>query len=168
MAGGACSDDPEPLARREAKLRIDPSFVGRLGDTKALIGLGITAEGSQVIAYVTDGDAGHVGRSGATSEWFVGGALGGNLALTAQSGARLEAGIEGDTARGAVTFSGGQRLEFTAEKARGDDAGLYREEAKVGDVGYLLGWIVLNDGEERGTSYPPFIRCPAVVAAICS
>ncbi|MCA1692985.1 MAG: hypothetical protein LC733_12605 [Actinobacteria bacterium] len=168
---GACSDGPGPLAERESRFRIDPSFVGRLGDSDAFIGVGLAAGGAQIIAYVSDGDPEEAGRRGATSEWFVGGALGDDIDLTSRNGARLQVRIEGDVARGSVTFpgpgsaagAGGISFEFSAERARGEEGGLYREEASVGPVSYLVGWVVLNNGDERGSSYPPVIRCNGVI-----
>ncbi len=105
-----------------------------------------------------------VGRKGSTSEWFVGPPGEEGINITNRNGVQLQARIEGDVARGTLTFQGGRTLEFTAERAMGDKAGLYREEASVGDASYLLGWVVLNDGKERGSSYPPWIRCSAAGA----
>jgi hypothetical protein len=159
LMAGACSGGDEPLGEREARFRLDPSFVGPVEGTDAFIGIGTAAEGAQVVAYLSDGDPGQLGRKGSTSEWFVGTGAGDELNLTSRNGVQLQGRIEGDAARGTLTFQGGRVLEFTAERARGDEAGLYREEARAGDAAYLLGWIVLNDGKERGSSYPPFVRC---------
>jgi hypothetical protein len=172
----ACSGGRGPLGEREARSRIQPSFVGRVEGTEAFIGIGPAAEAAQVVAYLSDGDPGKVGRKGSTSEWFVGSGTEGQIDLTSRNGVRLQAKIEGDTAAGTLAFQGGRTLDFTAERAKGKAAGLYREEASVGDAAYLLGWVVLNDGRARGSSYPPFIRCSAagvgplgrVVGRICS
>ena len=157
----ACSDD-KALAERDPKFRIQNSYVGRVEGADAFVAVAFAEGGSQVTAFLSDGDAGRIGRAGAGAEWFLGEAAGPEVNLLARSGARLQARVEGEAAKGTITFEGGRTLEFVAEKAEGDKAGLYREEARAGDVDYLLGWIVLNDGKSRGSSYPPYIRCQAV------
>ena len=165
---GAC-DRQRPRAAREARLRIDPSFVGRVEGTDAFVGIARPSEGAQVLAFLSDGRPAEMGRRGATSEWFVGvGGENGEIDLTSRNGVHLQARMGEESVTGTLTFQGGRMLEFAAQRAKGDKAGLYREEASVGDVAYLLGWIVLNDGKERGASFPPFIRCGAVVPLLAS
>ncbi|MDQ3979886.1 MAG: hypothetical protein M3314_10070 [Actinomycetota bacterium] len=160
-----CTGESEPLGVREATSRVDPSFVGRVEGTDAFFGIGQPGGGAQVVAYLCDGDPSDVGRKGATSEWFVGVRSDDDIDLTSRNGVQLQARFEGDVVRGTLTFQGGRALEFTAEQAEGDEAGLYREEASVGDAAYLLGWVVLNDGKARGSSFPPFIRCAGPLGA---
>ena len=116
------------------------SLVGTVDGTDAFIAL-VPQENNSLIAYMCDGQT--------ISVWFRGERNGGEEDLAAATGARLQASLEGDTAAGTVTLADGQTYAFTASLASGE-AGLYRAEETLDGNNYVGGWIILNDGSQRG------------------
>lgn len=93
-----------------------------------------------IVAYLCDG------RS--TSVWLAG-AFDGSHASLASEGASMDVSVAGGRAYGTVTLEGTASRLFTAELAT-EEAGLYRAEATAEGVSYVGGWIVLDDGRQRG------------------
>jgi hypothetical protein len=54
-----------------------------------------------------------------------------------------------NSASGVVSLAGGAEVPFTANLATGE-AGLYRAEGTFEGQDYVGGWIVLNNGQQRG------------------
>jgi hypothetical protein len=115
------------------------SFVGLLEGTDAYIA--IVSDGEQLAGYVCDGKA--------ISTWFKGEVGGTSADLKARTEQDLgEVAFLGDTADGEIEIDG-ERRSFSAEIAVGD-AGLYGA-FKEGDEGTVeVGWVLLNDGSQRG------------------
>lgn len=116
------------------------TFVGVVDGTDAFIAL-VPQENNAVIAYVCDGQT--------ISTWFRGERSENEIDLTAANGAQLQASLETDTATGNFTLPDGQVHTFTAQLAT-DSAGLYRAEETIDGTDYVGGWIILNDGDQRG------------------
>lgn len=118
-------------------------FVGRVQDSNALIGL--VTNGDRVVAYVCDN---------VEADWFRGQVVDGRAVLTAAGGAQLTIDVSAATPSGTLHLQDGRGLSFTTEVADGM-AGLYRAEATVGGAPLVGGWIVLSDGDGRGTDVHP-------------
>jgi hypothetical protein len=127
------------------------SFAGRVDGTNVLVGLVVGEADRETLAYVSDG------KSVAT--WFEGHAEVDAVELTSY-GAQFTARLSTAAATGTVTLADGRVLQFTASPTSGE-AGLYRGTRTAGGLEYIGGWIVLPDGEQRGTvvaggaTYPP-------------
>ena len=116
------------------------TFVGTVDGTDAFVAL-VPQEDNSLIAYVCDGQT--------ISTWFKGERNENAVDLTAANGARLQASLEADTATGSITLTDGQTYAFTTQLATGG-AGLYRAEETISGADYVGGWIILNDGSQRG------------------
>jgi hypothetical protein len=129
-----------------------PSFVARLTGSDAFIGLGVTADGKEWLAYVCD--------SVFYGEWFRGTVEADKTQIEIQSGSgaklRLEFGgmgvgsaLEaGKTPVGFLETGTGVSLGFATETAR-EGSGLFRADRDVDGRNVTGGWIVI-DGEGRG------------------
>lgn len=116
------------------------SLVGTVAGTDAFIAL-VPQENNGLVAYICDGQT--------ISVWFRGERNGNEVDLTAANGAQLQASLESDAAAGTITLANGQSHSFTVSLASGE-AGLYRAEEAFEGSDYVGGWIVLNDGSQRG------------------
>jgi hypothetical protein len=115
------------------------SFVGLLEGTDAHIA--IVSDGEKLAGYVCD--------SKNVSIWFKGEVGGTSADLKARTEQDLgEVAFLGDTADGEIEIDG-ERHSFSAELAIGD-AGLYRALKENGEGAVEVGWVVLNDGSQRG------------------
>lgn len=117
-------------------------FVGTMDGTDAFVAVVLADD--RVAAYVCDGDE-------EIAEYFWG-PVGDSdvLDMTAASGAALQASVADDAVSGEITLSDGSLHRFRAEPAQGD-AGLYYLVAGDRlDAELSAGWIVGNDGEQRG------------------
>jgi len=118
------------------------NFVGYLEGTDAFVA--IVSDGEEVLAFVCDGEALVV--------WLRGAVENGSLVLNSPASAAQRYLLEtqlGASAEGSL-FLNGERLPFTAEAAIGE-AGLYRAEETLDGVDYVGGWIVDQNGEQRGS-----------------
>lgn len=93
-----------------------------------------------IVAYLCDGRG--------TSVWLAGAFDGANASLTSDD-ASMEVSVTGGRAYGTVALEGGASSLFTAALTT-EEAGLYRAEATAEGVSYVGGWIVLDDGRQRG------------------
>jgi hypothetical protein len=115
------------------------SFVGLLEGTDAHIA--IVSDGEQLAGYVCD--------SKDISIWFQGDVGGTSADVKARTEQDLgEVDFLGDTADGEIEIDGEQH-SFSAELAVGD-AGLYRAFKENGEGTVEVGWVLLNDGSQRG------------------
>jgi hypothetical protein len=118
-------------------------FVGKVSESDAYIAL--ISDGKEMQGYVAaDAWWGNWSQRAPVND--------GRARLLSRRGFLLaDVLVSGDGASGNVLMDG-QSLAFEAERAKGD-AGLYR--ATLGDVGadgsFEVGWVVLNDGSQRGT-----------------
>jgi hypothetical protein len=136
----ACGDDESDAASSAQR------FAGRVQGTDALIAL--VYEGANVNGYLCDGNEG----KGELSEWFVASGSGDPIAFvaTSRNGIKISGTTKPGGIEGTVTFVDGSEKSFSASPAT-DDAGLYRASAKdSGGHNLVAGWILLEDGTQRG------------------
>jgi hypothetical protein len=114
------------------------TFVGYVENSDAFIAL--AQIDGEVMAYVCNG------RDMAT--WLRGSASEGAIDLTSGE-ARLQASYGGAGVTGTFTSAQGGAHTFRARPAaRG--SGFYRAVQTVAGLGYVGGWIVIGDGQQRG------------------
>lgn len=136
LPAGCDTAEPPPLSG---------TFVGRFSESAAAIV--IVTNGTDVRAYACDGSDDRV----SVSEWFKGPLAGDAVDLPSVSNAaRLAARLTGSAASGTVTLEDGAVLPFEAPREDGD-AGFYLFKGDVYGEFYQAGWIVLPDGEQRGS-----------------
>lgn len=103
----------------------------------------IVVHDNEALAYICDGNS--------VAYWFPGTvATDGRLKLRSAEAWTLEATLSGTGVRGRYTNDVGDVVQFTAASASGG-AGLYRAEFERGEVAYIGGWVVREDGEQRGS-----------------
>ena len=115
--------------------------VGRVSGSDAFVA--VAKYGRTIDAYVCDGKS--VGES---FQGQAGG--GGHVDLRSDDGARLQATVAGNEVGGRFTPAGATPLAFTA-RAAAKPAGLYRAQVVANGQTITAGWVVLPDGEQRGT-----------------
>lgn len=140
----ACGDDDgaDRAADIEDLADAGRGFVGTVEGTNAFVA--VIAGGGEAIVYVCDGDED-------LAEWFAGSMDETTIELTTESGALVEAAPSEDGYIGTVTFADGETHRFDAEPAA-PGAGLFRvtgPDART--AGITAGWIVTNDGAQRGS-----------------
>lgn len=117
------------------------NFAGAVPGTDAFLAV-VVDKSDHALAYVCD--------SKQTADWFRGAvAPDGALDLTAPDGAHLTGKVAPGSVAGTLTLAG-KSLPFTASPTEGD-AGLYRATETINGTAYVGGWIVLPDGEQRGS-----------------
>ena len=117
------------------------SFVGLVDDTDAYIA--VVSDGGQLAGYVCDGKT--------VSVWFKGEISDDAATLRARTEQELgEVEFLGDTADGELAIDG-QRHSFSAEIAVGE-AGMYRAFKEDDDGTVEVGWVLLNEGSQRGAT----------------
>jgi hypothetical protein len=124
--------------------RVPDAWVGAV-DERLFIALAVVdangpGDDPRLTAYLCDGDAFAV--------WLTGSLTEGEATLTVGD-TRIELATTDDGASGSVVVAGGQPQPFTAVPAIGE-AGLYRLAAATDGGTPAGGWIVLNDGRQRG------------------
>jgi hypothetical protein len=135
LVAGCGGDDGGGAAEQAAV----GSFVGLLEETDAYVA--IISDGENLVGYVSDGKT--------VSTWFKGDVDGASANLTARTEQELgEVEFLGDTADGEIEIDDEQH-SFSAELAVGD-AGLYRAAEEDGERTVEVGWVMLNDGSQRG------------------
>ena len=101
----------------------------------------VVVHDGEALAYVCDGNI--------VAEWFPGTvSADGRLKLSSAGGWTLEATLNGAGVTGSY-INEEQTVPFTAGPA-GGDAGLYRTEFEGDGVAYIGGWVVREDGQQRG------------------
>lgn len=155
---GSASAPQEEEEQRQPTEEASPShignFVGEVPGTDAFIAVVVDRQ-NRVLAYVCDGRGGSGGGEPfewSITEWFRGSASEeGDLDLTGEGGARLLANVEPQEGRirGTLTLPDRGEFPFEAEPAEAP-AGLYRKVEEVNNEELVGGWILLENGEERG------------------
>jgi hypothetical protein len=120
------------------------SFAGQATNSEAFVGI-VNQDGS-LTAYVCDGTETTVN----TAEWFNGSAANGAFDLASADGAHLTGAITAQDVTGTLTKADGQSLAFSISPASGN-AGVYRAEQTTGNGTYVGGWVVLPNGDQRGS-----------------
>lgn len=148
---GSQAGSPQQEERRQPAEQAGSSyagnFAGKVEGTEAFIAVVVYKE-NHALAYVCDGR--EDGPTAEVAEWFTGAvADDGSLDLTSEGGARLSAEVTGDGAEGRLAFPDGEEHAFVAESVE-EPAGLYRAGETVDGTEYVGGWILLENGEERG------------------
>ncbi|HEX2623589.1 MAG TPA: hypothetical protein VHL11_25690 [Phototrophicaceae bacterium] len=114
--------------------------------------VGLSIDGEDATLYICDGQA----DKGTISigQWFVGKVVDGAIAVTAANGNQVEVTLneEEETASGKFTFTDGTIKEFVLTLAE-DEAALLRSEFAFGDHKYIGGWLVLANGDIRGSVF---------------
>lgn len=131
-------------------------LVGTLERSEALTLVGVSILGRTIRIYVCDGTP----RELTFSQWYSG-ALGQARRVSLRSSddeSRIEGGLDAALRRftGEVTLNDGQVYPFEAELARRSAFFFWR---LLPDGRFSHGLIQLPDGRDRGTSYPPYVRC---------
>ena len=127
-------------AQTQATQRVKGSLVGRVRGSDAFIA--VVTDGSRAVAYLCDGK--FVGQR------FEGTVERGRIELASRDGERLVATLTPGAVRGSVRLARGKPLAFRAVRAKGP-AGYYRAARKVGGSTVTAGWVVLANGDQRGT-----------------
>jgi hypothetical protein len=116
------------------------TFVAATQNREALVA--IVTSGDKTLAYVCDGEK--------VAEWYRGRAVAGAVNLTSTGGAsKLEAKLDGGVWDGVITLEGDRRWTFRASSAAAP-AGLYRSDDVINGARFLGGWVVLENGDQRG------------------
>jgi hypothetical protein len=102
----------------------------------------IVTSGDKTLAYVCDGEK--------IAEWYRGRAVNGSISLTSTGGAsKIQAKLNGDVWEGVIALEGDRNWAFKAAGAT-SPAGLYRSDDVLNSARFLGGWVVLNNGDQRG------------------
>ena len=117
------------------------TYTGRLEGTGAFIAV-ITGS-DKLVAYTCDGFT--------LAQWFRATPLKTPLELASTDGqSRLKLRLSARLVTGSLEFGDGGVFRFKAARSSGD-SGLYRSETLKDGVGYVGGWVVLENGEQRGS-----------------
>jgi hypothetical protein len=150
----ACGGSAKPTNTVAPATNATPNaFVGAIPGTDAFIAL--TTKNGSSVSYICD--------SKQVSTWFSGPVAGNALDITATNGNHLKANLAASGATGTVTL-GGKDFAFTAAPAQGD-AGLFRAEQEVNGGKVVGGWIVAQDGQQRGALNAPHENRDEITAA---
>jgi hypothetical protein len=117
---------------------LEATFVGKLEGSKAFIA--VVVSGGKTLAYVCDSEK--------LAQWFRGPVVDGTVEVKTANGEHLQVRLSPQGATGSLVW-GGQLYAFSAAPAEGT-AGLYRVEASANQTAYIGGWIVNQQGEQRG------------------
>lgn len=128
LPGCAGGSDPAPEA-------VAQTLVGRVQGTEVYVALQLGVDGGAQ-AYLCDSTDIAQALSGTEQD--------GAVQLTGEQGVQLSGQVDRGAASGTVVVDGAEH-PFTAELATGD-AGFYRAAGE----GVVIGWVLLNDGTQRG------------------
>jgi hypothetical protein len=117
---------------------LEATFVGKLEGSKALIA--IVVSGGKSLVYVCDSEK--------MAQWFRGPVIDGAVEVKTANGEQLSIRLSPEGAMGSLVW-GGQLYGFSAAPAEGM-AGLYRTEASINQTAYIGGWIIDQQGQQRG------------------
>jgi len=119
-------------------------FVASVSDdlfTGVAISDGGAGHSRNLVVYLCDGKGVSHWRSGETP---------GKQATLSRNGATVDLTIAGDRVSKKMTLGGQQAQPFSAPRATGV-AGIYRAEWTLAGAHYLINWIALSDGRQRGS-----------------
>jgi hypothetical protein len=106
-------------------------------DSLAVPYLALVVQGSEVLAFVCDGETVGEPIGGATND------AGFDLS---SNGVQVTGTLQGDVVTGELTLPGSSPVAFTARPAAEGTTGLYREEATVGGDTVVTWWIQTEGG----------------------
>jgi hypothetical protein len=150
---GACDDD---AAEDGTGFDAAEGFVGELEGTNAFVA--VVADEDSVEVYACDGDAGIATQlTGEVDDPT-------EFALSNDNGEAAEVAFADGAYSGSITFADGSTHEFTTEAAEGD-AGLYHATSTLPESIERAGWIVRNDGEQRGSYEIKNVQVTSIRAA---
>ena len=129
--GGGNGDSSGPIG----------SYAGRISDSDAFIA--VVAGKTNIVVWVGDGPH-KVGIR------FTGPRLGNGFDMTLPIGVRVAGSFDTKHVAGALTVQSNPPQLFTADATTGA-AGLYAGVTTIGGKQVGLAWVVLNDGQQRGT-----------------
>lgn len=139
----ACGDgggDPPPEGPQAGGPRLADQWAGKVEGTNAYISV-FTLDNGETGAYLADGDQ--------IAALVLGSLENNNLELGPNDdGVSVEGTIDDADVRGTTTIDG-QQYSFTATRATGD-AGWYRGRTTVEGQLVTAGYIILDDGTQRG------------------
>jgi hypothetical protein len=135
--------------------RWNDTYVGRVTDD-LFIGVRAAPDGDEVTVYLCDDDL----------SILLEGALEDGSGSLSVGGAQVELEVADDTVTGTVALDGQDEVSFTASAAA-DEAGVYVAEGEVGGFEAVARWIVLEDGEQRGSGTVRCFRNPWTGERIC-
>jgi hypothetical protein len=134
-----CGDDDDEGTTEAAGPKLAEQWAGTVDGTDSYISV-FTLDDGQTGAYLADGKQIAVLALGTLEDE--------QLDLRSEDGATVTGTAAGDAASGTVTLEGKQ-YSFGAEQTSGD-AGWYRGRTEVDGEPVAAGYIVLNDGSQRG------------------
>ncbi len=118
------------------------SFAASVEGSDAFVGAVVGESDGRILAYVCDGKS--------IASWFTGEAADdGTIALTSADGARLTGRVDDDALTGSFILPGGASYRFRASTVT-TPAGLYRAKGEVRGAPAVGGWVVLENGSQRG------------------
>jgi hypothetical protein len=166
-------------------------YVGQVPNQNAWIG--ITTDGTNSEAFVTDGSQSHPATF---AQWFKGPVTNNAIDTTARNKAgndHLQAMLTDSTASGTVTLAGGQSIAFTANAlpssmgsatpsatvtptpaatgtpGTGVAPGLYKGTGSANGDNYTAGWVVMpNAASSNGTATPSATTTPSATETATS
>jgi len=120
------------------------AYVGQVSGSGDLIG--IVIDGAQITAYICDGTDSAVGQWG----WFLGDRTAAHVDLVSTNGHELQIDFDAyGVPSGQLVTRDGAAYPFATEPATGT-AGIWRAQGLVNGAPLLAGWVILNNGDERG------------------
>jgi hypothetical protein len=133
-------------------------FVGTVAETQAFIGL--VRNATTLTAFVCDGTP---TQPTTLWGWFSAGP-GSSFDITNAQGTRLTGSVTATGSSGTLTLASGQVYNFSAAAAQ--SGGVFRAEPTTGDKSYVVGWIVQDDGQQRGGALEASTARAVTVSAI--
>jgi hypothetical protein len=165
-AGPQQKEEKKSEAGGVTKVSADRMYAGRVVGTDAFVGIAMREGQNELIAYVCDGPPEGPEEALAIDAWFQGPIQDNQVDITAQNGEHLQAQITPEAVVGTFMPPSGQTHAFEAEQLPLEgDAGLYwGPEPEEDGLQARAGRIVLANGEEKGTSYPPYNKSRTIGA----
>lgn len=116
------------------------SWAGTIADTNAFVA--VVSDGRQVMAYVCD--------SNEVGQWFRADLTGNEVTAFNAEGWALQLRLDAKAVTGSVSTPDDESVAFDLPATSGE-ASLYRAREELEDSTLLAGWIVLPDGQQRGS-----------------
>lgn len=117
------------------------SYIGKVENSEAFIAV-ILSSDQKVMAYVCD--------SKNLAQWFTGKLENGSFKITLPSGRTLEGKLGSGDVSGSLTLEDSKSYAFKAIPTSGE-AGLYRYAGDIQGSRYVGGWIINQEGQQRGS-----------------
>jgi hypothetical protein len=143
LAASAASIAIAPSAGAGSGKPISGTWVGQVEGSEAYVAIVIGKKGKDRPAGV------YLCDSATQAVWLFGDTNDRTLDLPGDGGASIDGTVTKQSVEGTITLADGTTLEFTATRAK-RPAGLYRFDDEIDGDRYEGGWIVLDDGTQRG------------------